>query len=109
MSNIQEKQEQKPGFSGGRSSTCPRMADQSAQSTTRSGSVRGSRECRQLCGIAETKPNLAIIDISLNAASGLDLVKDLCIRHPLVASLVLSMHEEDLYAERAMRAGARGT
>ena len=62
-----------------------------------------------LRGIAETKPNLAIIDISLNAASGLDLVKDLCIRHPLVASLVLSMHEEDLYAERAMRAGARGT
>ena len=61
-----------------------------------------------LRGIAETKPNLAIIDISLNAASGLELVKDLCIRHPLVASLVLSMHEEDLYAERAMRAGARG-
>jgi DNA-binding NarL/FixJ family response regulator len=61
-----------------------------------------------LRGIAETKPNLAIIDISLNAASGLELVKDLCIRHPLIASLVLSMHEEDLYAERAMRAGARG-
>ena len=61
-----------------------------------------------LRGIAETKPNLAIIDISLNAGSGLELVKDLYIRHPLVASLVLSMHEEELYAERAMRAGARG-
>jgi DNA-binding NarL/FixJ family response regulator len=61
-----------------------------------------------LRGIAETKPNLAIIDISLNAASGLELVKDLCIRHPLIPSLVLSMHEEELYAERAMRAGARG-
>jgi DNA-binding NarL/FixJ family response regulator len=61
-----------------------------------------------LRGIAETKPNLAIIDISLNAASGLELVKDLCIRHPSIASLVLSMHEEELYAERAMRAGARG-
>ena len=61
-----------------------------------------------LRGIAETKPNLAIIDISLNAASGLELVKDLSVQHPLIASLVLSMHEEDLYAERAMRAGARG-
>jgi len=61
-----------------------------------------------LRGIAETKPNLAIIDIFLNAASGLELVKDLCIQHPSVVPLVLSMHEEDLYAERAMRAGARG-
>jgi DNA-binding NarL/FixJ family response regulator len=61
-----------------------------------------------LLGIAETKPNLAIIDISLNAASGIELVKDLCIQHPSVVPLVLSMHEEELYAERAMRAGARG-
>ncbi len=61
-----------------------------------------------LHGIAATKPMLAIIDISLNAASGLELVKDLCIQYPLVAPLVLSMHEEELYAERAMRAGARG-
>jgi DNA-binding NarL/FixJ family response regulator len=61
-----------------------------------------------LRGIVATKPQLAIIDISLNAASGLELVKDLCIQHPSVAPLVLSMHEEELYAERAMRAGARG-
>jgi DNA-binding NarL/FixJ family response regulator len=61
-----------------------------------------------LRAIAATKPKLAIIDISLNAASGLELVKDLCIQHPSVAPLVLSMHEEELYAERAMRAGARG-
>ena len=61
-----------------------------------------------LAGIARTMPDLAIIDISLNAASGLELIKDLCIQHPLVAPLVLSMHEEELYAERAMRAGARG-
>jgi DNA-binding NarL/FixJ family response regulator len=61
-----------------------------------------------LRGIAATKPKLAIIDISLNAASGLELVKDLRIQHPSVAPLVLSMHEEELYAERAMRAGARG-
>jgi DNA-binding NarL/FixJ family response regulator len=61
-----------------------------------------------LRGIATTKPQLAIIDISLNAASGLELVKDLRIQHPRVSPLVLSMHEEELYAERAMRAGARG-
>jgi DNA-binding NarL/FixJ family response regulator len=61
-----------------------------------------------LRGIEATKPKLAIIDISLNAASGLELVKDLCLQHPSVAPLVLSMHEEELYAERAMRAGARG-
>jgi DNA-binding NarL/FixJ family response regulator len=61
-----------------------------------------------LTGIAATLPTLAIIDISLNAASGLELLKDLRLQHPSVAAVVLSMHEEELYAERAMRAGARG-
>jgi DNA-binding NarL/FixJ family response regulator len=61
-----------------------------------------------LVGIGRARPSLAVIDISLNAASGLELIKDLCIQYPLVAPLVLSMHEEELYAERAMRAGARG-
>jgi DNA-binding NarL/FixJ family response regulator len=61
-----------------------------------------------LRGIAATNPDLAIIDITLNAASGLELIKDIRIQHASVAPLVLSMHEEELYAERAMRAGARG-
>jgi DNA-binding NarL/FixJ family response regulator len=61
-----------------------------------------------LRGIRVTKPELAVIDITLNAASGLELIKDIRIQHPSVAPLVLSMHEEELYAERAMRAGARG-
>ena len=61
-----------------------------------------------LAGIASTAPELAVIDISLNASSGLELIKDLSNQHPLVACLVLSMHEEKIYAERAMRAGARG-
>ena len=61
-----------------------------------------------LAGIARTRPALAVVDITLNAASGLELIKDLCIQHPSVASLMFSMHEEELYAERAMRAGARG-
>ena len=61
-----------------------------------------------LAGIAATAPRLAIIDISLHAASGLELIKDVRLRNPSVAAIVLSMHEEELYAERAMRAGARG-
>lgn len=61
-----------------------------------------------LAGIAVTAPRLAIIDISLKAASGLELLKDLRLQYPSVAAIVLSMHEEELYAERAMRAGARG-
>ncbi len=61
-----------------------------------------------LAGIAEKAPKLVIVDISLNAASGLELIKDLRVQHPSASPLVLSMHEEELYAERAMRAGARG-
>ena len=61
-----------------------------------------------LRGIAASKPDLVVIDITLTAASGLELIKDIRIQHPSVAPLVLSMHEEQLYAERAMRAGARG-
>jgi len=61
-----------------------------------------------LAGIGATRAELALIDISLKTASGLELVKDLKIHHPDVALIVLSMHDEMLYAERAIRAGARG-
>ena len=54
------------------------------------------------------KPDLAIVDISLADSSGLDLIKDLKSRLPRMPILVLSTHDETLYAERAMRAGARG-
>ena len=59
-------------------------------------------------GIAETRPDIALIDISLKNESGLELVKKLESEFPLVALIVLSMHDEALYAERALRAGARG-
>ena len=49
-----------------------------------------------------------MIDISLKNESGLELVKNLEAQFPLVALIVLSMHDEALYAERALRAGARG-
>jgi DNA-binding NarL/FixJ family response regulator len=63
---------------------------------------------KALQSIAEKKPSVAIIDISLQASSGLELIKDLRQLHPAVKILALSMHDESLYAERALRAGAKG-
>jgi DNA-binding NarL/FixJ family response regulator len=53
-------------------------------------------------------PDLAIIDLSLKEGSGLELIKTMRSTHPAVAVIVLSMHDEKHYAERAIRAGARG-
>ncbi|HUO01620.1 MAG TPA: response regulator transcription factor [Rhizomicrobium sp.] len=61
-----------------------------------------------LKGIAAGRPNVAIIDLSLRESSGLELIKQIKHRHPQVSQIVLSMHDEKLYAERAIRAGARG-
>lgn len=67
-----------------------------------------SSQSEALSAIAETHPDLAIIDISLGRGSGLDLIKDIKDRHPDLKMLVLSMHDEAVYAERAVRAGAHG-
>jgi len=69
----------------------------------------GSRE-EALRLAQKTPPDLAIVDISLgdDRASGLDLIRDLHARLGRVPVLVVSMHDEALYAERALRAGARG-
>jgi len=53
-------------------------------------------------------PDFIILDLSLRDSNGLDLLKDLHVQHPEIPVLVLSMHDESLYAERALRAGARG-
>ncbi len=53
-------------------------------------------------------PDLALIDITLPGKSGLELVKDLKVLHPNLAILAISMHDEALYAERMLRAGAGG-
>ncbi len=58
--------------------------------------------------IPKTRPDVVLVDISLKNESGLELVKNLESQFPLVALIVLSMHDEALYAERALRAGARG-
>ena len=72
-----------------------------------------------VCGVAEdvpealeaigkARPDVAIVDLELPTTSGLELIKDLSNLYPDVVVLVLSMHEESHYAERALRAGARG-
>jgi DNA-binding NarL/FixJ family response regulator len=69
------------------------------------GEAKGSSEAIE--GIAKEQPDVAIIDISLTNESGLELIKNLVRQFPQVAVVVLSMHDEALYAERALRAGAR--
>jgi DNA-binding NarL/FixJ family response regulator len=61
-----------------------------------------------LQAVQDTQPNLAVIDLTLKDSSGLELIKDLQVRWPALLLLVVSMHEENLYAERVLRAGARG-
>jgi len=58
--------------------------------------------------VAETQPDVAVIDISLKSGSGIDLIKRIKDRDDTVRMLVWSMHSESLYAERALRAGALG-
>jgi DNA-binding NarL/FixJ family response regulator len=58
--------------------------------------------------IGAVQPDVAIVDISLENGSGIELIKSIKAIHPAVTVLVLSMHDESLYAERALRAGARG-
>ncbi|MEI8206428.1 MAG: response regulator transcription factor [Kiritimatiellales bacterium] len=70
------------------------------------GETATRAEALQLC--IKTTPHLVIIDLSLGADSGLDLVKDIAVQFPEISMLVLSMQDEMLYAERVLRAGASG-
>jgi len=63
---------------------------------------------RAMLGIAARQPDIAVMDISLKGSSGLELIKQVKARLPRVGIIVLSMHDEKLYAERCIRAGARG-
>ncbi len=58
--------------------------------------------------VEDSSPDLVITDLSLGGRPGLELVKDLSSRHPALPVLVLSIHDETLWAERVLRAGARG-
>ena len=61
-----------------------------------------------LHAITDVKPDILIVDISLNGPDGLDLLKNVRLRYPSLPVLILSMHDESIYAERALRAGANG-
>lgn len=61
-----------------------------------------------LAAVREHPPDVAIVDLALDRSDGLDLVRRLSADYPRVLVLVLSMHDENVYGERALRAGARG-
>lgn len=63
---------------------------------------------KALAGIETSRPDLVLLDVTLPDGHGIELVKDLKARYPDLRVLVLSMHDEVLYAERAIRAGASG-
>ena len=58
--------------------------------------------------IRELKPDMVIVDISLGETNGLELIKDINVQYPNLPILTLSFHEESIYAERALRTGAKG-
>jgi DNA-binding NarL/FixJ family response regulator len=70
------------------------------------GEAASAEEARQ--ALVDSKAEVIIVDISLKDSSGIELIKDLKKSCPDLTVLVLSMHDEKLYAERALRAGAKG-
>ncbi|MBA4149150.1 MAG: response regulator transcription factor [Verrucomicrobia bacterium] len=58
--------------------------------------------------IKQLKPDLVLTDITLPGKNGIELLKDIQVLHPGTTVIVISMHDESLYAERALRAGGRG-
>lgn len=70
------------------------------------GEAEETKEALQ--AVADLKPDLVLVDISLGVGSGIDLIKAIKSKYDDLPILVISMHDESLYAERAMRAGAMG-
>jgi DNA-binding NarL/FixJ family response regulator len=70
------------------------------------GEAQGEREAR--AAIRDLEPDIAIVDISLGQGDGLELVRNVHAQHPALPMLILSMHDELIYAERLLGAGARG-
>src|SRR5437899_12493175 len=67
----------------------------------------GGSPDKALAAVPKANPNLIIIDLGLPGASGLELIKNLKASYPVLPALVLSMHDEALYAARVLRAGGR--
>jgi len=60
-----------------------------------------------LTGIDKASPDLLIADMSLRGSSGIELIKNVKVLYPNLPILVLSMHDENIYAQRVLRAGAK--
>jgi len=71
--------------------------------------LRRAESSRQALALLKSRePDLLLADITMPGKSGLELIKDVRVLLPAVSILVLSMHDETIYAERVIRAGARG-
>lgn len=70
------------------------------------GQAEDSHEAMK--AVRELNPSMVIVDITLKETSGLELIKDIHSQYPELPVLALSMHDENLYAERSLRAGAMG-
>jgi len=70
------------------------------------GAAGSAREA--MAAIEEAVPDLVLMDITIEGTNGIEVTKDIREKYPELPILVLSMHDENLYAERALRAGARG-
>ncbi|WP_395748884.1 response regulator [Prosthecobacter sp.] len=71
--------------------------------------------CGEICSAAQAlgavdqlKPDIVTLDISIQGTNGIELMKSIRAVHPQLPALMISMHDESIYAERALRAGARG-
>src|SRR5208337_768846 len=69
---------------------------------------QGEDAYQSLRAIRESQPHLVLVDVSLKDSDGIELLKELKAQSPDLPVLVVSMHDESLYAERALRAGAGG-
>lgn len=70
--------------------------------------AEASSGAEAMVAIEQYKPDLVIVDLTLKDKHGLEVIKDIQALHPKQLIIVLSMHDESLYAERSLRAGARG-
>jgi DNA-binding NarL/FixJ family response regulator len=70
------------------------------------GEAEDQQSAREI--IEKTAPDLALVDLTLKESDGLELIKDITVLYPKVKTLVISLHDERVYAERALRAGAKG-
>jgi DNA-binding NarL/FixJ family response regulator len=70
--------------------------------------AQASQAAQALSAVVEHQPDLVLVDINLPGRGGLELIRDIRVLRPKMPMLVLSMHDEFVFAERALRAGGRG-